>query len=186
MSYSSPQGQPYYPHPQPKRRKVWPWVLLAVVLVPLLAFGGCVALLGAGATAVDNARKGGTVAIGETFTYASGLAISVSEPTKYKASNPYVVPSGHQAYEVTVTITNGTTNPVGAALITTNVTVNSAPAQQVYDGVIWPTQDIAPGQQLKAGYRFEVPKGTTGPLQVAVTDSFNEPVFFTGELGKTT
>ncbi|MEV6258104.1 MmpS family transport accessory protein [Nocardia sp. NPDC051911] len=41
-----PYGQPYpqQPYPQPpKKRKVWPWVLLAVVV---LMFGGCFAILG--------------------------------------------------------------------------------------------------------------------------------------------
>jgi hypothetical protein len=40
-----PYGQPYppqYPQP-PKKRKVWPWVLLIVVLA---MFGGCVAIVG--------------------------------------------------------------------------------------------------------------------------------------------
>ncbi|MBF6074278.1 hypothetical protein IU498_06495 [Nocardia beijingensis] len=40
-----PHGQPYpQPYPQPpKKRKVWPWILLAVVV---LMFGGCFAILG--------------------------------------------------------------------------------------------------------------------------------------------
>jgi hypothetical protein len=48
--------------------------------------------------------------------------------------------------------------------------------------VVWPTQYIAVGQQLNAPFVFQVRKGTTGSLQVAVTDTFNEPVFFTGQL----
>jgi hypothetical protein len=165
-----------------KKRKVWPWVVLAAVLVPIIGFAACTAVLGAGATAVDNARKGGTVAIGETFTYASGLALTVSEPKPYDPSNEFVVSPGNEAYEVTVTITNGTDNPVGAALISTNATVSGAPAAQVVDENFWPTQDIAVGQQLNAPFRFQVKEGTTGTLQIAVTDSFNEPVFFTGSL----
>jgi hypothetical protein len=80
-----------------------------------------------------------------------------------------------------VTIVNNTTDPVGAVLITTNVTVNNAPAQQVFDGVVRPTQNIAVGQQLNAPFVFQVRKGTMGSLQVAVTDTFNEPMFFTGQ-----
>ncbi|WP_280475131.1 MmpS family transport accessory protein [Nocardia asiatica] len=41
-----PYGQPYppqQPYP-PRKRKVWPWILLAVAV---LVFGGCVAIIGA-------------------------------------------------------------------------------------------------------------------------------------------
>ncbi|MGQ0574613.1 MAG: hypothetical protein ACT4RN_10475 [Pseudonocardia sp.] len=157
-------------------------MLLAFVLVPVLGFVGCVALVGVGVNAVDQAREGGTVAIGETFTYASGLAISVSAPQPYEPSNEFVVSRGNTAYEVTVTITNNTSAPVGAVLISTNATVAGAPAQQVFDDSFLPTQDVAVGQQLAVPFRFQVRDGTTGPLQVAVTDTFNEPVFFTGTL----
>jgi hypothetical protein len=179
----APQHYPGASAPEPpKRRRIWPWVVLAVVLVPILGFVACTAVLGAGISAVDNARKGGTVAIGETFTYASGLGISVSEPKPYDPGNEFIVSPVNDAYEVTVTITNNTQNPVGAALISTNATVAGAPAAQVFDENAWPTQDIAVGQSLAAPFRFLVKEGTTGTLQIAVTDSFNEPVFFTGSL----
>jgi hypothetical protein len=178
-----PYAQPYPPQlQQPTRRKVWPWVLLAFVLVPVLGFVACTALVGAGINAVDQARKGGTVAIGETFTYASGLAITVSAPKPYEPTNEFTVSRGNEAYEVTITITNNTPNPVGAVLITKNATVNAAPAQEVFDDNFWPSQDIAVGQQLNAPFRFQVKKSTSGPLQIAVTDTFNEPVFFNGSL----
>jgi len=157
-------------------------VLLAVALVPLLGFAACTALVGGAISAVDQARQGGTVTIGETFTYDSGLAITTAAPTPYDAGNEFIVAPGEQAYEVLVTVTNGTPNPVGATLITTNATVNNMPAAQVFDGAVFPTQDIAPGQALTIPFRFKVPAGTTGPLQIAVTGAFNEPVFFTGQL----
>ena len=136
-----------------------------------------------GVAAVDQARQGGTIAIGETFTDQSGLALSVSAPAPYDAGNEFIVGADEQAYEVSVTIVNGTDRPVGAVLVTTNATVNSTPATQVFDESFLPTQDIAPGQQLVVPFRFKVPAGTTGPLQIAVTDTFNEPVFFTGKIG---
>ena len=166
-----------------KRRRIWPWVLLALVLIPVLLFAACTALVGGAVKSVDDARKGGTVNIGQTFSYASGLALTVSAPEPFTESNPYIVSRDEAAYEVTVTIKNGTKDPVGAALITTNVTVNSTPAEQIFDGNSLPTQDIAVGQQLQEPIRFKVKKTTRGPLQVAVTDTFNEPVFFTGTLG---
>lgn len=176
---------PRYAPPPPaakKRRRVWPWVLLAVVMTPILGFAACAALFAGGVAAVDQARQGGTVAIGETFTYQSGLALTVSQPVPYDADNEFIIAAGEQGYESTVTITNGTDQPVGSALTLPNATVNSAPAQQVFDeGFV--TQDIAPGQQLAVPFRFKVAEGTTGPLQIAVAGSFNEPVFFTGQLG---
>ncbi len=165
-----------------KRRRIWPWVLLALVLVPVLFFVACTAFVGTAVNSVDQARKGGTVKIGDTFTYASGLALSVSAPKPYKSSNPYIIDKGEAGYEVTVTIRNGTNKPVGATLVTMNVTVNNAPAERIYDGADLPTQDIAVGQQLQVPVRFKVKKGATGALQVAVTDTFNEPVFFNGAL----
>lgn len=166
-----------------KRRRIWPWVLLALVLIPVLVFAGCAALVGGAVKSVDDARKGGTVKLGETFTYQSGLALTVTPPTPFKEVNNFIVSRDEAAYEFTVTINNGTKDPVGASLITTNVTVNSAPAEQVFDGNSLPTQAIAVGQQLHETIRFKVKKETKGPLQVAVTDTFNEPVFFNGTLG---
>lgn len=182
----SPQyaSQQYAPAPQPvKRRRVWPWVLLGVVLVPVLGFVACTAFVGAGIDAVDKARKGGAVAIGETFTYESGLQLTVAPVAPYKAQNEFVVPDGHTAYGTTVTVVNATDRPVAAALVTINTTVNGAPAQQVFDtDFVAPTQDIAPGQQLAIPFRFHVPNGTSGPLQIAVAAELNEPVFFTGQI----
>jgi hypothetical protein len=175
--------QPYaQPPPPPKRRKVWPWVLLAVVLIPILGFVACTAMVGAGIKAVDDARKGGTVQIGETFTYASGLAITVAQPEPYDAGNEFIVGDNEAGYEATVTVVNGTKDPVGASLITINATVNNGPAQQIFTDNALPTQQIAPGQRLEIPFRFKVAEGTTGQLQIAVTDTFNEPVFFTGTL----
>lgn len=175
-----PQQQPYGYQPQ-KKRKVWPWVLLAVVMVPILGFVGCMALVGAGAKAVDDAREGGTVKLGESFTYKSGLGLAVSTPEPVDVNNEFIVAAGEKAYEVTVTVTNGTKDAVGASLITMNATVGGAPAEAIYlDGL--PTQNIAPGQQLAIPFKFKVKKGQSGPVQVAVQDTFNEPVFFTGSL----
>ncbi|GAA4541763.1 hypothetical protein [Pseudonocardia xishanensis] len=167
--------------PKPKRRK-WPWIVGALVLVPVLFMGGCMALLGGAATAIDNARTGGTTAVGQTLTYASGLGISASVPAPWKADNEFEVGRNEQGYESTVTVTNGTKDPVGAALISITATVAGAPAAEVYSQASFATQQIAPGQSLAIPFHFKVPKGTTGALQIAVTDSFNEPMFFTGQL----
>lgn len=171
-----------HPRPAPRRRRVWPWVLLGAVLVPILGFVACTAMVGGAISAVDQARQGGTVAIGETYTYQGGLALSVAAPTPYDADNEFIVGPGEQGYEATVTVTNGTDAPIGAALVTINATVNNAPATQVFDEATLTTQDIAPGQTLQIPFRFKVAEGTTGVLQIAVAGALNEPVFFTGQL----
>ena len=166
----------------PKRRKVWPWVLLAIVMIPILLFVACTALVGGAVKSVDDARKGGTVKIGETFTYASGLALTVAQPKPFDPDNQFIVdPRKEAGYEATVTVANGTKSPVGVSLILINATVNNAPAEQVFTESI-PDQQIQVGQKLAVPFRFKVKKGTTGDLQIAVTDTFNEPVFFTGKL----
>jgi hypothetical protein len=176
------QQHTQHPAPAPKRRRVWPWVLLAVVLVPIIGFAGCTALLAGGVAAVDQARKGGTVGLGETFTYQSGLALTVAVPTPYKSDNQFDIGRGEVGYEATITITNGTDKPVGAALITKNATVNGQPAPEIFGDATLATQDIAPGQSLQLPFRFKTQAGAKGPLQIAVTDTFNEPVFFNGNI----
>lgn len=176
-------GPPPAPPAPARRRRVWPWVLLGAVLVPILGFVACTAMVGGAISAVDQQRQGGTVAIGETFTYASGLALTVALPVPYDAGNEFIIGADEQGYEAAVTITNGTDRAVDAVLISMNATVGNAPASQVFDDAFLPTQDIAPGQQLVVPFRFKVPQGTTGLLQIAVTDTFNEPVFFNAQLG---
>jgi hypothetical protein len=198
--YPPNQQQPHYqpygqqqPHEQQRapqqrqvvvvrKRRIWPWILLTIVLVPIIGFAGCAALLGAGVKAVDDARKGGTVGLGETFTYQSGLALSVAIPKPYQPDNQVEVGRGEVAYETAITIKNGTDKPVGAALITKNATVNGQPAQEIFGSGTFATQDIAPGQSLMLPFRFTTAAGATGPLQIAVTDTFDEPVFFNGNI----
>jgi hypothetical protein len=174
------QQQPVKP---PKRRRVWPWILLAVVLIPVLVIAGCSALFVGGVSAVQDQRQGGTVAIGQTFTYKDGVAVTVADIKPYQPTNPYVIDATESAYQGTLTLVNGTKTPLGAALTTTNVTVGSTQAGRIFDGVDVPTADLAPGQTLKLPFQFKVKKGTKGALQISVTAELNEPVFFTGTLG---
>ncbi|NMO01846.1 hypothetical protein HH308_11550 [Gordonia sp. TBRC 11910] len=65
--YPGQPGQPYpqqpYPAP-PKKRKKWPWILLALVVVILALAGGCVAIVGTAVDSVDKQSKSTT-----TITY---------------------------------------------------------------------------------------------------------------------
>ncbi|MCE0763489.1 hypothetical protein LWC35_11325 [Pseudonocardia kujensis] len=168
----------------PKKRKKWPWIIGALILIPILGFAGCTALVGGAVKAVDDARQGGTVNLGETYTYASGIALSASAPKPHNPKNQFIVAKNEQGWESTVTITNGSTKPIGASLVTMSATANGAPTQQYWgDGNGLPTQQIAPGQSLAVPFQFKTPKGTKGSLQIAVAAELNEPVFFNGLLG---
>lgn len=158
-------------------------IVLAVLLTPLAFLFACSKLVGAAADKVDEARAGGTVNVGEMFSYQSGLALTASVPVQHDAKNQFIVAKDEVAFETTVKITNGTKDPAGTALITINVTADGKPAERIFDdGAQLVTQDIAPGRSLEFPVRFKVKKGTKGPLQIAITDTFNEPVFFNGQL----
>jgi hypothetical protein len=181
---TGPYGQQYAPQPPapaPKRRRIWPWFLLAVVLVPVLVVVSCSALFVGGVTAVQDQRQGGTLPIGQTFTYKDGTALTVGEIKPYKSDNPYSVTKSETAYQGTVTVVNGSKNPTNTATVTINVAVAGTAAERVYDSLP-PTQDLAPGQTAEIPFQFKVKKGTSGALQVSVSAGFNEPVFFTGTL----
>lgn len=167
----------------PKKRKKWPWIVGALILIPILAFAGCTALVSGAVKAVDDARQSGSVGLGEMFYYSSKVGLMVAAPTPHSPGNQYIVGRGEQGWESTVTITNGSDRPLGASLVTMNATVNGAPAERYFgDGADLATQDIAPGQSLRVPFRFKTKKGATGPLQIAVAAEFNEPVFFNGTL----
>jgi hypothetical protein len=165
-----------------KRRRVWPWVLLTVVLVPVLLFVGCTALVGGAVSSVQAQRAGGTVKIGETFTYPSGFALTVSPLAPHKSTNPYIVGADETAYQGTVTMVNGTKSSVGAALLTINATVGSTAAERLFDGLPLTSADVPPGQKLDVPFQIKVKRGTTGDLRISVTAELNEPVYFTGKL----
>lgn len=178
-----PTNMPTYLPPSKPKRKKWPWIVGALVLVPILMVGGCMALLGGAVSAVDQARKGGTVNLGEAYTYASGVKVSASVPKQDNPGNQFIVAKDEQGFVSTVTVTNGTDKAVAAALVSINATVNGAPAERYFADANLPTQDIAPGQSLAIPFKFKMKKGTSGPLQIAVTADFNEPVFFNGQMG---
>jgi len=182
--YPQPNGQRYDPPPPapaPKRRRIWPWFLIAIVLVPVLVVVSCSALFVGGVNAVQDQRAGGTLPMGQTFTYKDGTALTVSDMGGYKSSNPYSVARDETGYQGTVTVVNGTKSPQNTVGVLINVAVGGVAAERVYDSVP-PTQDLAPGQTAKIPFQFKVKKGTAGPLQVSVSVGFTEPVFFTGTL----
>jgi hypothetical protein len=159
------------------RRKRWRWPLrvLSVVLgsAPVL-FVVCTALVGVGFSGMDDARQGGRVPFGETFTDTSGIGLTVTGPRTYYVDNESVVGPDEQGYEVLVTVVNGTNNPIGSSLVTVNAAVDTVPANPIYLAGLT-AQEIAPGQQLAIPFRFKVQDGPSGPLQIAVEYADNQP-----------
>ncbi len=119
------------------------------------------------------------MAFGQTYTYDSGVAITATHPVRH---NGDAVEAGHTGYESTVTIVNHGAQPVSAALIMMNATVANVPRAAGARR----RHGADPGHRPRSGtagaFRFQVRKGTTGAVQIAVQDTFNDPVFFTGTL----
>jgi hypothetical protein len=175
------QYQPSVPPAPTAAQKSWTWRILGVVLSSALLLFVCMALVGVGFVELDDARQGASVGFGETVTGRSGVGLTVTNPRTYYVDNESIVGPDEQAYEVVLTVVNGTTNPVGTSRITMSATVDTAPADPIYLGGLT-TQDITPGQQLRIPFRFKVQDGPAGPLRIAVQDASNEPVVFTGSL----
>jgi hypothetical protein len=172
------------PAPTAKRRRRWTWPLpvLGVVLGgALVLFVLCTALVGAGFSEMDDARQGVRAQFRETVTDTSGIGLTVTDPRTYYVDDESVVGPDEQAYEIVVTVVNGTQNPIASSLISVHARVDTAPADSIDLGRLT-AQDIAPGQQLTIPFQFKVQDGPSGPLQIAVEYADNDPVIFTGSL----
>ena len=172
------------PAPTAERRRRWSWPLpvLCVVLGGVLVlFGVCAALVGTGLREMDDARQGVRAQFGETVTDTSGIGLTVSNARTYYVDEESVVGPDEQAYEIAVTVSNGSQNPVASSLVGVRAMVDTAPADSI--DLDRPTaQDIAPGQRLTIPFRFKVQDGPSGPMQIAVEYADNDPVIFTGSL----
>lgn len=167
-----------------ERRSRWPWslpVLSGVLGGALVLFGVCTALVGGGFSEMDDAHQGVRARFGETVTDTSGIGLTVTDARTYYVDEEAVVGPDEQAYEIVVTVVNGTQNPIASSLISVHAMVDTAPADSIDLGR--PTaQDIAPGQQSTIPFRFKVQDGPSGPLQIAVECADNDLVIFTGSL----
>jgi Mycobacterium membrane protein len=78
------QGPPvgYAPTAPPKKRKVWPWVLLGVCLVLILGFAGCVAIIGTAANQVGDQIKADSRPVLVTYE-VTGEGVSTANNITY-------------------------------------------------------------------------------------------------------
>ena len=163
----------------------WPHGVLCVLCV---VCGGAlvlvvvhIALAGAAFSEMGDTGQGGRAQFGERFTDTSGVGLTVTDARTYYVDNASVVGPDEQAFEIVVTVTNGTKNPIDSSLLTVNAAVDRAPADRIHRHGL-SAQDIAPGQQLRIPFRFKVQDGPPGPLKIAVGYADNQPVMFTGSL----
>jgi hypothetical protein len=163
------------PEPAGRRRRVWPWLLVVIVIVAV-AVTAWVFLL---APTVKDGRQAKSVAIGASYSYPSGLVVRVSDINAYTSTNPSIAASGDTAYRGTVTLVNGSSEKISSALMTIAVATGTHSDDRIFENAPPPTQDIAPGQQLKVPFAFTVVKQASGPLQVTVTAVLDQPAIFT-------
>ena len=159
-----------------RRRRVWPWVLAVVVIVA----AGVGAWLFWPTPAAQDQQVAGTVPIGSSFTYPSGLVVTVSDIGPYTSTNPSIVSSGDSTYRGTVTLVNGSSAPVNSAVMTIDVATGAHSDDRIFENALPPTKDIAPGQQLAVPFAYTVVKQASGQLQVTVTAVPDRPAVFVG------
>lgn len=166
------------PPPLPPQRRIWPWVLLCIVMVPIFGVVACAALVGMESNQAAADNKGGTAAFGSAFEYSDGLAIAAAAPTTYTPRSSLELGEGEAALAVTFTITNRTKKPVSMSQFSANATFKNAPSAKVLGADASPDQDVAPGQSITITQAFKVSPGGTGPFQIAAKHAFKEAVFF--------
>jgi hypothetical protein len=126
-------------------------------------------------TAKPSPAKAATAAFGQTYRWADGLAANVSRIRQYTPSE-YAAGThkGDTAVIVTVKITNGSGKPFDTALLSVNVKAgpDGVAGEQIFDsdkglgdGF---SGTIVPGSAATADFAFDIPKGTTGALDVEI------------------
>lgn len=97
---------------------------------------------------------------GQTWTWDDGLAVSVSAPAEYAATE-YAAGTvdGQSNIAFTVTVTNGTDEDISALFMTVEVVSGGKEGSEIFDtegGSDIPTADILPGETLSWTQAFSV------------------------------
>jgi hypothetical protein len=124
------------------------------------------------------------VGFGQTFTYADGLAVTVSEPSRYRASSVAAGDVTPYAYKATVRVTNNTGAAFDPTLLSVSMTTGGAPASQIFDTKMGlaPHNQLQPGRSLTYDVAFST-TANSGEAQVDVVPSFqHDHAVFTGTL----
>lgn len=107
---------------------------------------------------------GGAQQFGSTFTWADGVAVTVSPPRAFTPSSTAVSMANNSAPGKTVvldvTLRNGGKEPVDPYMLTLRASSGDAEAGQVFDyerGVNAPSAPVQPGKSMKWRVAFERP-----------------------------
>ncbi|MEU1814532.1 DUF4352 domain-containing protein [Streptomyces roseifaciens] len=134
--------------------------------------------LSGGPTASPSAR---VAAFGDTYAYHRGLKVTVTKPERFTPSGTALGhTAGNQPVKFTVTVTNGSKEPLDTAgiLVTLESGAKADRATQIFDsasGVGTPfTGTLEPKASGKATLAFDVPPGGLGRVDVAVRPGFGQ------------
>ncbi|MGW7459243.1 DUF4352 domain-containing protein [Streptomyces sp. NPDC054797] len=124
------------------------------------------------------------LAFGETFTYPSGVKVSISVPKKYVTKSEYLKVGN--AVQMTVTITNDSDKTLNVIYAMPNVRDdNGMTGKIVFDGDL-PKMirgDILPGASASGVVAYEVPEGTTKISADISPATLLAPAKFGGPIG---
>ncbi|MEV6067427.1 DUF4352 domain-containing protein [Nocardia sp. NPDC052001] len=176
-----PGGQPVYgqgyPAPPPRKRKIWPWVLLGVIV---LFFGGCVAIFSTTAHEVSKSEDKRTSAAAAGSEVRDGkfafIVTSVDPAVAALGDNEILRKTAQGEYVVVhVDITN--TGDKAQSYFGDNQKLiddqgkqysNDTAAELAVNTSL--TAEINPGNKLSVSIPFDVPKGTI-PAAIELHDS---------------
>lgn len=118
-------------------------------------------------------RKTSTATFGDTFRWNDGLAVNVSRVRRYTPGEFAAgAHKGDQAITVTVKITNGSPKPFDTALVSVNVKAGAdgVGAEQIFDSGVGDvfSGSIVPGSAATSTFAYDIPRGTTGALDIEV------------------
>lgn len=121
-------GQPYPPQQQPpKKRKKWPWILLAICVVIIAMFGGCAALIGGAAKSISD-ESNSTVPVTYKVTgAATGALVTYTVEGNITQDNGVKLPWSKEttATGIIKTVTLSATNGIDdTGKITCQIIVN--------------------------------------------------------------
>ncbi|GLZ45946.1 hypothetical protein Acsp06_21310 [Actinomycetospora sp. NBRC 106375] len=160
---------------------------IVIVFGAVNQLGQDLSSVGAGTPAATSAPAAAAVGFGQTFTYADGLAVTVSEPTSYDPSRYAAGNTNPHAYKVTVRVTNNTGAAFDPTLLQVAMTTGGVQASSIIDSQndingFAPQNQLQPGRSLTYDVAFST-TANSGEAQVDVTPSFShDPAVFTGTL----
>lgn len=157
---------------------------MVIVANAVTQLGEDLSSISATAPAGTPAPASSAVAFGQTFTYADGLAVTVSEPAAYDPSRYAAGTTNPHAYSVTIRVTNNTGAAFDPVLLHAAMSTGGSSASQIFDAETGtpPQNQLQPGRSMTYDVAFST-TANSGEAQVDVTPSFgHDPAVFTGTL----